>query len=198
MGKVRIVRAVRRVAESIHLVDKCLMIFLAVLLIQSAFSLFFPGEAGEAEGDIDIIVRTSSAAIFGYFLSANFNRRPRPSCTEAELAGEDEEQPGPVPREQPRAKIGFQPGEEGERALRTAPPELRAPAGGTGETCRLQVVTAWIIGMFCLLILLLLRWAGLPADSSAAATVAQFRDFVSGCVGFLIGCPTRKSEQTQP
>ena len=37
-----------------------------------------------------------------------------------------------------------------------------------------------------------------PEDSAATATVAQLRDFVSGCVGFLIGCPARKSESAQP
>ena len=37
----------------------------------------------------------------------------------------------------------------------------------------------------------------LPVESdSVAASVVQFRDFVSGCVGFLIGCPTHSNNQT--
>ena len=34
--------------------------------------------------------------------------------------------------------------------------------------------------------------AGIEASPSATAIVAQFRDFVSGCVGFLIGSPTNR------
>ena len=45
--------------------------------------------------------------------------------------------------------------------------------------------------------LILLRNAGgwgegIEASPSATATVAQFRDLVSGCVGFLIGSPTTR------
>ncbi len=45
--------------------------------------------------------------------------------------------------------------------------------------------------------LILLRNAGgwgegIEASPSATATVAQFLDLVSGCVGFLIGSPTNR------
>lgn len=118
--------------------DRVLALFLTVLLAQSAYSLFAgAGRSGES-GHIDVIVRTASAAIFGYFLS----------------------------------------GPEGD-----TPEERRA--------CR-RLRTAWAagVGLFCLGVLVLLRDAG-PAVStaSATATVAQFRDFISGCVGFLIGAP---------
>ena len=56
----------------------------------------------------------------------------------------------------------------------------------------------WI---FCLVTLLVLRnlsqWDLTAAESdSVAATVVQFRDFVSGCVGFLIGCPAHTDKQS--
>ena len=100
--------------------DLWLVIFLAVLLAQSAFSLFAPAPV-DGSGGIDVIVRTSAAAIFGYFLSSG------------------------------------------------------APPAG-----RLRIRAVSCTGLFCLLTLLALR---------AAATIAQLRDFVSGCVGFLIGSP---------
>ena len=59
----------------IHPVDKSLLLFMVLLLLQSAYSIFFPSEVNPAVGDIDVIIRTSSAAIFGYFLSANFVNR---------------------------------------------------------------------------------------------------------------------------
>ena len=59
----------------VNLVDRCLVVFLLVLLVQSACSLLIPsGDADSTAYGIDIIVRTSSAAIFGHFLSANFAR----------------------------------------------------------------------------------------------------------------------------
>ena len=51
---------------------------MAVLLVQSAYSLFSGGKSAGEGGHIDVIVRTASAAVFGYFLSANFIRRSTP------------------------------------------------------------------------------------------------------------------------
>lgn len=142
----RVLRAVwkriRAVVSRIPPTDRCLILFMAVLLTQSAYSLFSPAEDGGQSSPVDVLVRTASAAIFGYFLSV----REKPS--------EDS------PRE-PRC---------------------------------LHQATITAIGLFCLVTLLALRNLSLwdPAEAgsdSATATVAQFRDFVSGCVGFLIGSP---------
>lgn len=126
----------------VRLADGCLLVFLAVLLAQSAYSLFSAGSA-ETEG-IDIIVRTSAAGVFGHLLSGG----------------------GRCPQE-PRD-----------------PAESRA-------LC-FRALAAAAIGIFCLFTLLayravLLHRPGFAAPDSAAATVAQFRDFVSGCIGCLIG-----------
>lgn len=59
---------------------------------------------------------------------------------------------------------------------------------------------ATVIGLFCLVTLLVLRnlnqWGLAVESDSAAASVVQFRDFVSGCVGFLIGCPTHSDKSS--
>lgn len=46
-----------------------------ILLLQSAYNIFLDEPAYQEENTIDVIVRTSQAAIFGYFLSANFANR---------------------------------------------------------------------------------------------------------------------------
>lgn len=57
----------RRELRTLPLADRCLFFMFLVLLVQSAAVMFsLPPEAG---GEIDIIVRTSSASIFGYLLS---------------------------------------------------------------------------------------------------------------------------------
>ena len=191
----------RILLSKIHPVDRSLVIFMAVLLLQSAYSLFAPQEAGNAAGDIDIIIRTSSAAIFGYFLSANFIQH---------MTGTEE------PVQQTANRIAPV---EGEPLMASSQPEQAALSasdssqeGAEGETeeeasqelpaanC-LQVVVATGIGLFCLVALLVLRnlsqWGLVSAESnSVASAVVQLRDFVSGCVGFLIGCPTHSDRQS--
>ncbi len=59
----------------IKLVDRCLIVFMMLLLAQCIYGLF----SGESDNVytvyIDVVVRSTSAAIFGYFLSANFNKK---------------------------------------------------------------------------------------------------------------------------
>lgn len=179
----------RRALRRIHPVDKSLMLFLLVLLAQSAWNLFFPGSSGQTAGDIDIVVRTSSAAIFGYMLSANFLRhaadgQPPDASPEAPPAAAGGTGTGAL------ARIGFDAAPAPETV---SPPELPPQQAG-GDVICLQVAVATGIGIFCLVALLAVRnlaaRGGGPEPDPAA--VVQFRDFVSGCVGFLIGSPTHR------
>lgn len=58
--------------SKIDLIDRVLMLFMAVLFASLAFSLFERGAAPEEAASIDTMVRTSASAIFGYFISGNF------------------------------------------------------------------------------------------------------------------------------
>ena len=137
--------AVKNAAGSIHLVNKCLVIFMAVLLLQSAYSLFYPEESGGEAGNIDVIVRTSSAAIFGYFLSANFDCRTGKSSSNTG-DGTAKALPSTV-GEGPKTQIGFQaPSPDGEDPIQM-PPEIRA---ADSSECNPQVIIATVIGLFCL------------------------------------------------
>lgn len=196
----------RGLLDRIHPVDKSLLLFMLVLLIQSAYSMFCPGGTGQAAEDIDIIVRTSAAAIFGYFLSANFIRHtasggqtpPAAALRTLETGGGTPPAPGA-----PAARIGFADTESGAEpaVLETgsAQEESDPPDENSAANC-LQVVVATGIGLFCLVTLLVLRnlnqWGLAVESDSAAASVVQFRDFVSGCVGFLIGCPTHSDKSS--
>lgn len=193
----------RAVLANIHPVDKSLLLFMLVLLAQSAYSIFCSGGSSQTAGEIDIIVRTSAAAIFGYFLSANFIRHtasagqaPADTAARKLETGSDglSEAPGPM------ARIGFS-DSTGTAAEPGAAQTEESPSPEENAANCVQVTVAAVIGLFCLVTLLVLRnlaqWDLIPADSdSVAATVVQFRDFVSGCVGFLIGCPTQSNNQT--
>ncbi len=60
------------ILRKIRLVDKFLILIMTILLMQSAYALFFQETTSENANSIDTIVRTSAAAIFGYFISSNF------------------------------------------------------------------------------------------------------------------------------
>lgn len=142
-----------------------------VLLIQLGYSLFFSGQAAEELSSIDVIVRTSTASIFGYFLSANFIKHKPPSVNQQSKSSGS-------------AEINIAEHTESEDDVEAIVEN------------KMQIIIATAMGLFCLISLLFLRnIADLNPDfassSSTAATIAQFRDFVSGCVGFLIGCPSK-------
>lgn len=191
----------RRSRRRIHLVDKSLLIIMLVLLLQSACNLFWQGDAGSAAASVDVVIRTASAAIFGYLLGGNFGKESSvvgqaqmtaPVHILEESAQSDPASPGM------QARIGFAADTEPPETQLTAAPAAvldTEPAAGTG----MQILVAAGIGLFCLIALLVLRnlaELGIITElsDSANATVIQFRDFVSGCVGFLIGSPTHSSQ----
>lgn len=179
-------------------VDRSLLVFMVILLVQSVYSVFFHA-AGKTASDIDVIVRTSAAAIFGYFLSANFasgtaSAPQTPTSASAHiLPAADNENDRAVLKN----PIGF-----GEHESSLESGSTQSDGGNEAATaCSLQITVATGIGLFCLLALILLRNASqwfpsLDDPNAVASTIVQFRDFVSGCVGFLIGCPSRASRQT--
>lgn len=195
---------IRAYISTVHPVDRCLIVFTAVLLAYSVYSLFVPEQTAVA-GDIDTMVRTSLAAVFGYFLSTNFGvdsselsmqkrntfsgfvsqEEAEPEKPEISFASEDppvvqqntEPQPSNVPTQE----------ESSSEDPESAPP----------TASRLQILLAAGIGLICLISLMVLRCFPALAEQgisgSPAATIAQFRDLVSGCIGFLIGYPAHRS-----
>ena len=132
---------------------------------------------------MDVIVLYSAASIFGYLLSANFILNPE----------------GSGQKDSSNSTISSQ-------SIETDTDD-NTPNTGSDEpdpvgTERIQIIVAATIGLFCLITLIVLRntWEYSHGRViGATATIAQLRDFVSGCVGFLIGCPRGEvSDNPQP
>ena len=184
----------RRELRTLSLADRCLFFMFLVLLVQSAAVMFSPPL--DAGGEIDIIVRTSSASIFGYLLSGGLSG----SRTIPESPAEDPAAMPVMPSPEPSAAaepVSMEPvrTESGSASL----PDMTQPAAG--GCSRIRVLATAGVGIFCLLSLLLLRdWPGKAAQladsGSGTAMVTQFRDFISGAVGFLTGCASRGSGTT--
>ena len=92
-----------------------------------------------------------------------------------------------------QSRIGFDTGGEDGQLSAAAPPRL-TPAEGEGNISydRAQVLVVAAVGVLSLVILLIYR-NFFPISASSAGTLTQFRDFVSGSVGFLISCSTSAS-----
>jgi hypothetical protein len=192
----------KALGSAIHPVDISLILFMLVLLGQSVYVLVSSGGSDQRVSDIDVVVRTAAAAVFGYFLSGNFMIRESSGREEPmKSVGHTIEVVGTTPNDaaQPQNRIGFaveqSPALESGTAATQTPEEDVVPAGNC-----LQVAVATGIGLFCLVTLIVVRNTGAlneVENGSVTATIIQFRDFVSGCIGFLIGSPTERGSQSQ-
>lgn len=175
----------------IHLVDKCLLVILALLMTQSALNLFLHEQMSAETNGIDVVVRTSSASIFGYLVSINFNQHRKRSANKTTQSSAPTKISGGVGGV-PTAQIGFQAqgGGEGGPAV-PRPPTLAEEDIKAAErrSDRAQILVVASVGIISLVILLIFRNFIDPVAANAGS-VTQFRDFVSGSVGFLIGCST--------
>lgn len=68
-------RRMERLLYKVCIVDRFLLVFLFFLFLYMIIDIFFGADASHERNTIDIIVRTSMAAIFGYFISSNFTEK---------------------------------------------------------------------------------------------------------------------------
>lgn len=170
---------------------------MGILLVQSAVSLVFPASPENTlQHDIDVIVRTAAASIFGYFLSG-----PLQKNSEAEQLLSAPAPAALAPENTSAAtvknKIGFAVGDVSQESGGIQLTQQKRAAASHKP----HIAAATCIGLFCLVSLILLRnsgWTPGTDTTAAAATVAQFRDFISGCIGFLIGCARTSTQTADP
>lgn len=175
--------ALVRCWRGIHLIDKCLLVIMAILLLQSACSLFIGASGNEGATQIDAVLRTSAAGIFGYFISANF-RASEKQKTVCAVGAEQQDAPTSTPSA--RAQIGFgAPTSEVSTGVATTTVDTSTRTA----PCRTQILVVAGIGVVSLLILIAARDIA-STSPGLPAMLSQLRDFVSGSVGFLVGTPT--------
>ncbi|MGL6174571.1 MAG: hypothetical protein ACRC1P_08185 [Cellulosilyticaceae bacterium] len=164
--------------KRISIKDKALIIIMALLMWQSAYVLFSGDGANPNSKSIDVVVRTTSAAVFGYFLSANFlNRNAEKEEESKDGVIEETTCVCQTVKKIEKNKVDEVEDEQYKTYFIT------------------QIIIAATIGIVSLIILSIARdIPGIPIESISA--LAQFRDFVSGCVGFLIGIPSGKNSKS--
>ena len=173
-------RKIRDGIRRVSLVDWFLLAFMAALFSYTLHSLFLSPPEQEI-GSVDVVVRTSAAAIFGYFLSRNsLQTSPPPSGNTAILPPAILPETGATPTA--RAQIGFSLSPATENPVPGGASSSESQRDGCAN---FQIIVVSCIGLFSLILLFLIH-EGIVGSRSVTAAASQLRDFVSASVGFLV------------
>lgn len=173
----------------IGVVDRFLILFMLLLLLYTAIGIF-TGMTDSQNGDmVDTIIRTSSASVFGYFISTNFAKtNPTADSYSNSLKT-------PAQADDKNLKIQQNGQDEfavyadsAEESVKESVPE---DSSDHALCSKLQVIIVSSIGG-CALILLFITKFFIAETSEISVTVSQLRDFVSASIGFLISCGRTK------
>lgn len=173
--------------KKINVVDTSLLILMLILMAQSAFNLFVNEAVSQDSNAIDAVVRTSAAAIFGYFLSSNFVKKKDEAPNQTSSQGGIYLPRETVAEQTPKNQIGFaitsEPSPPEIGTVQTEEPQAPAPVVYSKH----QVIIVSGIAIISLVTLLIFR-NFTTMTIEAIATISQLRDFISASVGFLVGC----------
>lgn len=178
--------------SKIGLVDRFLILFMLILLLYTAIGPFTSMTDSQNGDMVDTIIRTSSASIFGYFISSNFVKTNTKNST-TDLYGNRLNPPAKANDE----NLNVQPNNQNKFAASVDATEEAAQTSVSGfspdqvSCSKLQVIIVSSIGG-CALILLFITKFFIAETSEISVTVSQLRDFVSASIGFLISCGRAK------
>lgn len=166
----------------LHLVDRLLLIFMVILLAQSARSLFFYECVSQNSDALHTAIRTTAASIFGYFISAGFRGANQDGTS---MQTESDSPAGQNKSRKPTAQTS--PSEtEGSIIEARSKTMVDQSDESTEQRLRQQMLIVGMIGISSLL-MLVIACDSTQDTTNASAALSQLRDFVSGSVGFLIG-----------
>lgn len=167
-----------------------------ILILQSAYNIFLDEPAYQEANTIDVIVRTSQAAIFGYFLSANFaHRNNKKSNKNTKVKSINNKNINLNDNKKTvENSIGFTTGTDNATDFKLGNIDIENEEDTTTDPdcSKHQVIIVTLICVACLIILLTFR-DFCEVTPRAASKVSQLRDFVSAGVGFLVSCGKNKN-----
>lgn len=164
-----------------------LIVIMAVLLIQSAISLFAEPAVNTEIEQLDIIFRTALSSIFGYIMSMAVNDKVNGATTET-ITSTATRSIGFTATDDIGARYADElQVSENEIELGEASVKTVNEGDKVSKNTHIFIITA--ICVFCLVMTILARnfSTSLAASSSTSSTLAQYRDFISGSIGALIG-----------
>lgn len=189
----KILEYIKKSLDKINLIDKCLIIFMMILMFQSIYNLFVNEANLNGGATIDILIRTTEASVFGYFLSANFIKKDRlfkGNSKKEESINSDENSENAVDfiNDNSKNANNYVQSKQDEYI-----PKSKDNNYDENDTSEQQIIIVTVIGIISLIAIIMVRNCNLDTTDSVA-TISQLRDFVSGSVGFLLGCPTKTNK----
>lgn len=187
-------KSLNKTLKQIRLVDKCLIIFMILLMGQTVYNLFINESISLNSNMLDVVVRTTSASIFGYFISSNFLSRNQ---TKANDCNKQINYSSP---ENSYSSFNNLKLDSNKNVLQNIDEmstdqtylELYEENKKLKEINNQQIIIVTIIGVISLIVLIIVRNSNYSTTYSLGS-LSQLRDFVSGCVGFLLGYPIKKN-----
>ncbi|MDR5588436.1 MULTISPECIES: hypothetical protein [Clostridium] len=172
----------KKILSKICLGDKCLIIFMIIIFIHVTFDLFIGGNGINSEetvNAIDIIVRTTIASIFGYFISSNFVKNKKEIL--------DEKESNKCYLENKNSNKAYL--NDNKKLIINNNNEHLDGENKQNRASEEQIIIVFIIGLASMILLLLVR-DFIQVSNPDIPIISQLRDIVCGCVGFLLGCPS--------
>ncbi len=192
-----------------NLAHIALVLFLAILLIQSALGLFLPQRADM--DSVDIVLRTAISSIFGYLMSS-MGQKSITSTQKSQNQNQDQNPDNNTNNNSAPRTIGFSgegdtsslliradsAGQNSNQANQISPNsqnsqisqnDQNAQKNWSADNLQFQTIIIACLGFFCLSVLIFLHYytGEITATTGVIATIAQFRDIISGSIGALIG-----------
>ncbi|NFO04594.1 hypothetical protein FDB23_10765 [Clostridium botulinum] len=183
----------KKILNKICLGDKCLIIIMVILFLHVTFELFSGGNGVNSEetiNAIDIIVRTTIASVFGYFISSNFVKNKKEISDEKEssnIYNELNDKSNKCCLENKKCnEIDLL--DKKNIIINNDNKKIEAD-DRRNNASKEQIIIVFIIGLVSLILLLLVR-DFIEVSNAEIPIISQLRDIVCGCVGFLLGCPS--------
>lgn len=200
----KILEYIKKSLDKINLIDKCLIIFMMILMFQSIYNLFVNEANLNGGATIDILIRTTEASVFGYFLSANFIKKDRlfkgnSKKEESINSDENKDITGRMIDDNSENAVDFinDNSKNADNYVQSKQdeyiPKSKDNNYDENDTSEQQIIIVTVIGIISLIAIIMVRNCNLDTTDSVA-TISQLRDFVSGSVGFLLGCPTKTNK----
>lgn len=190
----RINKFIRECWNEISFKDKSLILIMIILIIQCIHNLYNVDPTNTNYISINVVIRTSVAAIFGYFLSSNFLAENKARIDEETR----KEKLEIIEQVMENKKIRKELQSEYDNVTNSEDYKEKEDVIKEEEekyVCNRYLQNLVAVSICIILVLSLIIGVNFKLiNDGSVATISQFRDLVSGSIGFLIGNSSNKGE----
>lgn len=174
----KVFRVIKKCWREISLKDKGLILIMILLLLQCIHNLYNVDSTISEYIAINVVIRSSVAGIFGYFLSSNFLIKDKGKTQQEIDEYKIEVLNKLLKNEDIREKV-----EDEYKEIINIEQEEKEK-----YFCNKGLQNGIAVGLCIIITLCLIVGVNFNLIAKGSiATISQFRDIISGCIGFLLG-----------